>query len=135
MSVKFGSMLCCLMIGITGCSSSNTTAPSGSGSGAPGPSGGASVVGKWLAQDEVSLPDGSYVEFTGDGKVVAGVMLQGKAERREIGTYKVEGDKITMMAKKKGKDDTQTNTIKTLNADKLVLVDPKGEETVFKRSK
>ena len=134
MNVKFGSMLCCLIIAIAGCSSTSTTGSSG---GSPDGGGGAKIVGKWIMQgDEAKMmPDGTYMEFTADGKVTMNMNLQGKMKSDDIGTYKVDGDKLTMTAKKGGKDDTETDTIKSLTDDELVIVDPKGKEAKFKRMK
>jgi uncharacterized protein (TIGR03066 family) len=92
------------------------------------------IVGTWefvkINGKDPGIP--IKVEFTKDSKIKVGGM--------ELGSYKIEGDKITLTAKKKdgkdGKDDTDVSTIKLLTEEKMILVDEKKkEETEFKKSK
>lgn len=133
MHTRLAALLGCFMIVVAGCSSSTTTGPGG---GSPdGGGGGNSVVGKWVPQ-EGGMPEGSYMEFTADGKITMNMNLKGNMQSMPIGTYKVEGDKMHLSKKDgKGKDDNETNTIKSVTAEEMVLVDPKGKEEKFKRVK
>jgi len=95
----------------------------------------AKAIGTWTVAKGEDIPPGTSVEFTKDGKLIFKVALNGKEIKLE-GTYKIEGDKITVSMKTPdGKDDTETDTIKTLNDNEMVLVDPKGKEVVFKKGK
>jgi uncharacterized protein (TIGR03066 family) len=133
MKARFGAMMCGLMVAIAGCSSSSTTAPGGGGDS----KGGATVVGKWTPEGEgaQTLPPGSFMEFTADGKIVMNLKLMDKVQTMDMGTYKVEGDKIHFSTKKGTKEEKETNTIKSLTADEMVLIDPKGKEEHWKRMK
>lgn len=134
MNAKFGALFCCLLFGIAGCSSSSTSG-FGSNSGSPSAAGG-KIVGKWVPEGEGKVPDVSFIEFTTDGKVVINLSLKGKVHSKEVGTYKLEGDKLTFMGKKPdGTADNETNTVKSLTDDDMVFVDPKGKEVKFKRVK
>ncbi len=89
------------------------------------------IVGSWefvkINGKDPGIP--IKVEFTKDGMIKVGGMT--------LGTYKIDGDKITLTAKKTGaKDDTDVSTIKLLTDEKLILVDEKKkEETEFKKAK
>lgn len=65
------------------------------------------------------------VEFMKEGKMKMTMSFGGKSDSQE-GTYKVEGDKI--ISTKKGGDKTDTIIIKTLTADKLIVVDDKDKK-------
>ena len=98
----------------------------------------AKFVGRWdltKSADEVA-PKSAVVEFTKDNKVmIAGVDIGGK-EFKVDGTYKVDGDKLTVKLKAPGVEETEdTDTIKTLTDDTIVLIDKKGKETEFKKKK
>jgi hypothetical protein len=116
----------CFSVVLAGCSSSSSNS-SGSNSSNPGDHKGGSggtegkmadkLIGKWtltkMAGVETPPQKGKQaptIEFMKDGKVhhFAG-----------DGTYKVEGDKLSMTLGK----DTQTSKIKSVNADKLIIVD------------
>ena len=52
------------------------------------------------------------------------------------GTYKVDGDKLTVkLSLPGGKDNEDTDTIKTLTDEKLVLVDKEKKENEFTKKK
>ena len=94
-------------------------------------------VGKWelTKSGDEGAPKGAIVEFTKDNKVSITLDFNGKEFKME-GTYKVDGDKITVKLKTPdGKDEEDTDTIKSLTDDMIVLVDKKGKETEFKKKK
>ncbi|MCE9530391.1 MAG: lipocalin family protein, partial [Planctomycetes bacterium] len=92
------------------------------------------IVGTWSVTKGEEVPPGTTIEFTKEGKLVFKLTLNGKEVKLE-GTYKIEKDKLTVSMKTPdGKDDTETDTIKTLTADAMVLVDPKGKEVEFKKA-
>lgn len=95
------------------------------------------ITGKWapVGESAAIFPEGSFIEFTSDGAISLTLSLNGKPQMIFVGTYKIEGNKIHLSAKKGGKEDNETNTIKLLTADEMVLVDPKGKEEKFKRLK
>jgi uncharacterized protein (TIGR03066 family) len=93
------------------------------------------IVGQWKIIKGEEVPAGTMIEFTKTGKVVFHIDLNGKSMSIEVGDYKIDGDKLTLTAKKGEKDDTEVNTIKSLTDDKLVLVDPKKKEVELERVK
>lgn len=88
------------------------------------------IIGTW----EMEKPEagaGTLMDFGKDGKVK--VTVKGRPKPLE-GTYKVEGDKLSITMKKPdGKDETQTETITTLTDTKLVTKDDKGKTSEFKK--
>ena len=97
----------------------------------------AKLVGKWeltKSADE-SAPKGAVVEFTKDNKVSITFDANGKEIKLE-GTYKVDGDKLTVkISFPGGKDNEDTDTIKTLTDEKLVTVDKEKKENEFTKKK
>ena len=98
----------------------------------------AKLVGKWeiTKTEDETAPKGAVVEFTKDKKVTLTIDAGGK--KVELGgTYKVDADKLTVTFKApdSGKESSDTDTIKSLTDDKLVLVDNKGKATEFARKK
>jgi uncharacterized protein (TIGR03066 family) len=89
------------------------------------------IVGAWIVVkfDGKEAPKGKDVvfEFTKDGKLKLAPGLNG--------TYKVNGDKVTLTIMIGGKDDTDSITIKTLTVDTMVVIDDKGKEMEFKKKK
>ena len=114
-------------IALAGCGSSSST---GSGGGPGG--GGSKIVGIW-EPSEGELR-GMAMEFTSAGKIVMHMGNDGK-KSMEMGTYKVEGDKMTLSRKEGEKEDSETWTIKSLSDDELVTVDKRGKESKMKRRK
>ncbi len=96
----------------------------------------AKLVGKWeLAKSsDESAPKGATVEFTKDNKVTIEFKLNDKDVKLE-GTYKVEGDKLTVKLSLNGKENEDSDTIKELTDDKLLLVDKMNKENEFKKKK
>src|SRR5262249_59835035 len=73
------------------------------------------IVGKWecAKADEGTLPVGSSVEFTKDGKIIV-IVKEGDKEMKGEGTYKVEGDKFDFTIKIGDQEHSDTITIKKL---------------------
>ena len=97
----------------------------------------AKFVGKWeVTKSEVPNLTGSTVEFTKDGKLTVMATIEGKKEEF-IGTYTVDGDKlkVTLKPKDGGKENTDTDTIKSVTDDKIVLVDKEKKETELTKKK
>ncbi|MBN9117639.1 MAG: TIGR03066 family protein [Planctomycetes bacterium] len=89
------------------------------------------LVGKWEPKEKPK--DASVtIEFTKDGKVTVAVVADDKGSKFE-GTYKVDGNKLTVAMKTSGKEDTQTRTVIKLTDTELVTKDEKGKEREFTR--
>lgn len=93
------------------------------------------LVGKW----EPKLPDAPkgpkmVIEFTKDGKASFSVDFGGK-EQKFDGTYKAEGNKLTVTMKINEKEDVKTRTISKLTDTELVSKDEKGKEDTLTRVK
>ena len=85
------------------------------------------LVGKWQPQDKAK---DFTVEFTKDGKVtVAGGGSEVKAE----GTYKLDGDKLSMKLKKGEEEKTMMRTIHSLTRTELVSSDDGGRKDTLVR--
>jgi uncharacterized protein (TIGR03066 family) len=92
------------------------------------------LVGKW---DLTTAPPGAkmVIEMTKDGKAVMTVEAGGKKETME-GTYKVDGNKLTVTTKLPGgKEDKDEMTITKLTDDELETKDSKGKVDKLKRVK
>lgn len=98
----------------------------------------AKLMGKWeLTKSESgNAPKGAIVEFMKDNKLTISIDLGGK-KLEMAGTYKLDGDKLTVTIKPPdgGKEETDTDTVKTLSDEKLVLVDKDKKETEFTKKK
>ena len=98
----------------------------------------AKLVGKWeLTKSESgNAPKGAIVEFTKDNKLSITIDVGGKKVEL-TGTYKVDGNKLTVTIKNPdgGKDESDTDTIKSLTDEKIVLVDKDKKETEFMKKK
>jgi uncharacterized protein (TIGR03066 family) len=95
------------------------------------------ILGVWELVKADDIPKGATgsAEFTKDGKIKFNLEFMGNKVTAE-GTYKVDGDKLTTTLKgPDGKEKTETDKIKTLNATTLLLVDDKGKIAEFKRKK
>jgi len=95
------------------------------------------LVGKWelTKSSDESAPKGAMVEFTKDNKVTITFDANGKEVKLE-GTYKVDGEKLTVkLALPGGKDNEDTDTIKMLTDEKLVLIDKDKKENEFTKKK
>ncbi len=94
------------------------------------------IVGKWEASkaDEGTLPQGSFVEFTKDGKIKITIKA-GDMDMSIEGTYKLKGDKFDLTMKVGDDEHTQTITIKKLTETELSTTDKDGKAVVLKRKK
>jgi uncharacterized protein (TIGR03066 family) len=90
------------------------------------------IVGVWDVVKGEGAPPGAKVEFTRDGKVKMMAKLQGKEFNDEVGTYKVEGDKLTVTQKG---GQAETDRIQTLNDTTLIVRDPAGKVEEYHRKK
>lgn len=92
------------------------------------------LVGKWEATkvDEGTLPKGSIVEFTKDGKLKVTVKQEGQ-EMTIDGTYKVEGDKFTVTVKFGDEEHSNTITITKLEGKVMSTKDKDGKLAEFER--
>jgi uncharacterized protein (TIGR03066 family) len=89
------------------------------------------LVGKWEPKDRKEGRS-AVMEFAKDGKVTATVSPDGK-EMIYNGTYKVDGNKLTMTLKLSGNEVTQTHTVTKLTGTELRLKADTGEEETLVR--
>ena len=94
------------------------------------------LVGKWEAveADPGSLPKGSVVEFSADGKMTV-LAKKGDKEEEMKGTYTVDGDSFTFKLKFGTEEVSQKITIKKLTETQLDTVSADSKAVSFKRSK
>jgi uncharacterized protein (TIGR03066 family) len=94
------------------------------------------VVGKWEASktDEGTIPVGTKVEFTKDGKMsVKG--KQGEQVLDMTGTYKVDGDKIEMTLKNGDMEFTHSITVTKITKDMMETKNDNGQVVELKKAK
>ena len=94
------------------------------------------IVGKWEAikAGEGTIPVGTVVEFTKDGKL----KIAGKKDDVEIaleGTYKVEGNKFTFKMKIGDEEKEQTITITKLTETEMATKNKDDQVVELKRKK
>jgi uncharacterized protein (TIGR03066 family) len=87
------------------------------------------IVGKWTVEkaDEGTVGKGATVEFTSDGKVKA-VHKKGDEDVTVEGTYKVDGDKLTMTLKIGDMEQKIDITIKKLTKTELHTENSEGKK-------
>jgi uncharacterized protein (TIGR03066 family) len=87
------------------------------------------IVGKWTVTkaDEGTVGAGATVEFTSDGKVKA-VHKKGDEDMTVEGTYKVDGDKLTMTLKIGDMEQKIDITIKKLTKTELHTENSEGKK-------
>jgi uncharacterized protein (TIGR03066 family) len=91
------------------------------------------LVGVWEATDKSqTIPPGSTLEFTKDGKIKMVIKVKDKTENIG-GTYKIEGDSLKVTLKAEKEEHTETIKVKTLTDKELVTVDEKKKEDTFKK--
>jgi uncharacterized protein (TIGR03066 family) len=90
----------------------------------------AKLVGRWEPKEK----KGPTLEFKKDGKVAFAMSQDGK-ELKADGTYKVEGNKVSVALSFEGVEQKMERTITKLTADELVTKDEKGMERTFVRIK
>lgn len=94
---------------------------------------GKKLIGKWTPKDEAKA--GKMVaEFTKDGKLIISGDLGGK-ELKIDGTYKLDGNKLTMTLKIGDKEQSETVTITKLTDDVMEGEDKGGKKEAFTRVK
>ncbi len=92
------------------------------------------LMGAWEATKAVegTLQVGSVVEFGKDGKL----KVIGKNDGKEVtheGTYKVDGDKFTIMMKAGDNDVKMVITIKKISDKELITANEEGKVVEFKK--
>ena len=139
-------LVACLMLGLSACSGSSEKKEDGEKKGTVDggkkgepdrgiPINPDKLIGTWEMTKSEAVPPGTKatVEFTRDGKITMTATLQGKTVS-DGGTYTLNGDKLTFTRKgPRGQEKTETDTIKTLDDTKLVIVDPAGKVEEYKR--
>src|SRR5262249_3927041 len=139
-------LVACLMLGLSACSGSSEKKEDGEKKGTVDggkkgepergiPINPDKLLGTWEMTKSEAVPPGSKatVEFTRDGKMTTTVTIRGRTFTAS-GTYKINGDKITATQKRPGgKEKSETETVRTLDDTKLVIVDPEGKVEEYKR--
>lgn len=92
------------------------------------------IVGKWEVSkaDAGTLPTGSTIEFTKDGKV----KLSAKKDDADFnieGTYKIEKDTVSVTAKLGDVERTNAITITKISEKELHVKDKEGKVVEFKK--
>jgi uncharacterized protein (TIGR03066 family) len=93
----------------------------------------ADLVGKWVV--EGGEQDGATFDFHRNGTMVGRINLNGR-EGIVQARVEVDGNKLytTTTNPNSGRDETRTQTIKTLTNRSLVLVDKRGQELTMSRA-
>jgi len=95
----------------------------------------AKLVGTWaLEKSEGDIKVSIKMEFTKDDKLNVTLGVMGN-EIKVNGTYKLEGDKLSVTMKDKDKEKTDTMTVKEVTDKKLTLADKSGKSETFERAK
>ncbi len=89
------------------------------------------ILGKWTP-DEEAKKDKIVIDFAKDGKMVIAIAFGGK-ELKIDGTYKVDGDKLTVKMSFMGEEKSEVMTVNSLTATKLVTTDDKGKKETMIR--
>ena len=89
------------------------------------------LVGKWTPDDEAKR-DKMIIEFAKDGKLVIAINFGGK-EAKIDGTYKLDGDKLSVKMSFLGEEKNEVMTVNTLTAKTLVTTDEKGKKDTLIR--
>lgn len=94
------------------------------------------LIGKWEATkvDEGTLPKGTIVEFTDDGKLKV-TAKKGDKDETVTGKYTADADSFTYTFTFDGMDRSQKITIKKISETELDTANPEGKVVVFKRVK
>lgn len=92
------------------------------------------IVGKWEVSkaEDGTVPTGSTIEFSKDGKLKMVAKKNDKEENRE-GTYTVEKEVLTLVMKRDDGERTVKITIKALSATELTVEGPDGKSVTFKK--
>jgi uncharacterized protein (TIGR03066 family) len=91
----------------------------------------AKLVGKW---EPLNGPKGEKIvlEFTKEGKTK--ITFESDPKRVREGSYKVDGNKLTLSQIEDGKEESETATVTKLTDTELVT-EAKGTKATFKRIK
>jgi uncharacterized protein (TIGR03066 family) len=93
------------------------------------------LLGTWeVVKADDGPPPGTVVEFAKDGKLKVTHKKDGKDETLE-GTYKIDGDKLSVVLKMGDKEEKHSVTIKKLTATEMVAENDKGKAAEFKKKK
>ena len=94
------------------------------------------LIGKWetTKADPGTVPPGTIIEFTKDGKMIVGVK-KADSDMTLEGTYKLEGNKFTTSIKVDGEEKTGVITILSINDKELATEDPEGKKVSLKKTK
>ena len=92
------------------------------------------IVGKWEVSkaDENTVPKGTLIEFTKDGKV----KVTGKKDDKDVtfeGTYKVEKDTFALTMKVGDEERTQTITITKISDKEMATKNKDGKVVELKK--
>jgi uncharacterized protein (TIGR03066 family) len=89
------------------------------------------LIGKWQPAEKKDK-EAVTIEFAKDGKLYLTADFGGKAEKLE-GTYKLDGNKLTVGVKLGDKEQTETVTVTRLTDDELMTEDSKGKKETLKK--
>ena len=94
------------------------------------------LVGKWEAvkADEGTLPKGTVVEFTADGKMKV-IAKKGDKDETIEGTFTVEAHAFTYKLSFDKKEISQKITVKKISDTELDTANPEGKAVTFKKVK
>lgn len=93
------------------------------------------LIGKWKPEKLPENLDSLVVEYKKDDKLTVEIEAQGQKQSFE-GTYKLEGDKLSIKIDFNGNEQNQKRKITKLTADEMVTTDDeKNEERKYKRVK
>lgn len=115
---------------ILGCTLLVVLAVSGSGTGADEKIDGKKLVGKWQPKEQKADDTTKIVlEFTKDGKLDLSLDFNGMRSKLNY-SYKLDGNKLTTVGEKDGKEDKDTSTITKLTDTELVIKKMGKEEAL-----
>ena len=93
-----------------------------------------SLIGKWevTKAEEGTVPLGSLIEFTKDGKIMASFKKDGEEMKLE-GTYKLVGDTLTVTMKVGEEEKSNKVTVTKISAKEMTLKDDKDKLVELKK--
>jgi uncharacterized protein (TIGR03066 family) len=92
------------------------------------------LIGKWESKEFKEKGVSKVAEFTRDGKAAFTDSVNGNETKIE-GSYKIDGNKLIVTVKVKGKERKVTTTISKLTDAEMVNTDEKGFEGTWVRVK
>jgi uncharacterized protein (TIGR03066 family) len=95
---------------------------------------GALLVGKWTPEKKPENVDKIVIEYLKDGKIKVELMVQGMEITGE-GTYKLEGNKLSIDLYLGGQPQKQTRKVVKLTKDEMVTKNEEGNDEERKFSK